>query len=791
VRVERLILASFGAFAGVEIALPPGMSFFFGQNEEGKSTLIDGLLLGLLGAPAGSERRLRYAPLVGEDYRVTIQLITGGGLAVNFERNLAPGGRDKIAVREGETWMAARKAEVVHKDLDLPAFDLGSALMLICGSEVVLAAKDAEAVSKAVSARATSGEGAVTGQQALKRLDARRVLLENKERRAVNEQLENLRKAQAELGQSQALGETLEKAARRADGEYRAAVDRSCEVLPAIEAFDNCNAAKQAWETAAKRHAEIFAELRAIKEKDEEWARAEQAASPLAPYAAALDGAALSRFHQLGSLVDAYREAAAEKEDKRQGVQTELDLLREKYAFYQRYGFTAERQRDLDRIGGAVSLALRNLADKEGFLGGDKPRLNPVGPIGAAVAGLAGLILGLTGFWPGWILTALSAAGAALIWWRVKNVRSQYGSLLIARDAAVKEVEMVKATLLAASGGRETAVWHEEYAKARELQEQIRAKEAELQVLTGLSNRADQAEEKELAALLATAGCRDEAEYIAKTRLWRELQGKLVEARAGRESLLRNRDRMVLEEQESALARVESAAASVLQEAERLAAGLDPVAIARYREELSGLDPSALEKRAAGAAAAREQHQKTGMKYDPWEVETGLALAEQELARNKSRAGAARLAMEVLEQAITEVQSSLVPRIEARASGLFKALTGGRYEGLEINPGAEMLTVQPRLAGEVLPGRILSGGAADQMYLAVRLALNEALQGPDPLPLILDDPFLTFDRTRLGYALEVLLDLSARQQIVLVTKDEVLRDLAIKAGLAIGSLPGF
>ena len=137
-----------------------------------------------------------------------------------------------------------------------------------------------------------------------------------------------------------------------------------------------------------------------------------------------------------------------------------------------------------------------------------------------------------------------------------------------------------------------------------------------------------------------------------------------------------------------------------------------------------------------------------------------------------------------------EVQGNLVPRIESRASQIFTGLTGGKYEGMTVTSGAEMLEVEPRRAGIALPARILSSGTADQMYLALRLALVEALQGPDPLPLILDDPFLTFDRPRLERAIALLLDLSHTGQVILVTKDEILRDLASKAKVKAKKLPG-
>ena len=58
----------------------------------------------------------------------------------------------------------------------------------------------------------------------------------------------------------------------------------------------------------------------------------------------------------------------------------------------------------------------------------------------------------------------------------------------------------------------------------------------------------------------------------------------------------------------------------------------------------------------------------------------------------------------------------------------------------------------------------------DQLYLAVRLAVCDlVLPAPQSAPLILDDALATFDDRRMAAALEVLLELSQRRQILLFT----------------------
>ena len=63
----------------------------------------------------------------------------------------------------------------------------------------------------------------------------------------------------------------------------------------------------------------------------------------------------------------------------------------------------------------------------------------------------------------------------------------------------------------------------------------------------------------------------------------------------------------------------------------------------------------------------------------------------------------------------------------------------------------------------------LSRGTADQVYLAVRLALVEVLaEGCHP-PLLLDDPFGTFDPPRLQAAMAMMRRVSEVNQVLLFT----------------------
>ena len=64
----------------------------------------------------------------------------------------------------------------------------------------------------------------------------------------------------------------------------------------------------------------------------------------------------------------------------------------------------------------------------------------------------------------------------------------------------------------------------------------------------------------------------------------------------------------------------------------------------------------------------------------------------------------------------------------------------------------------------------LSQGTADQLYLAVRLAVCElVLPAEEPCPLVLDDALANFDDSRCAAALQFLKEAAGNRQILLFT----------------------
>lgn len=108
------------------------------------------------------------------------------------------------------------------------------------------------------------------------------------------------------------------------------------------------------------------------------------------------------------------------------------------------------------------------------------------------------------------------------------------------------------------------------------------------------------------------------------------------------------------------------------------------------------------------------------------------------------------------------------PEVLRVASEYFAKMTGGVYHRIVLKMGSQELMAEHREHGPI-ESTYLSRGSAEQLYLAMRLALSEAVSGQGKLPILLDDLFVNFDASRLAGALSVLKGVSSRHQIIMMT----------------------
>jgi exonuclease SbcC len=111
-------------------------------------------------------------------------------------------------------------------------------------------------------------------------------------------------------------------------------------------------------------------------------------------------------------------------------------------------------------------------------------------------------------------------------------------------------------------------------------------------------------------------------------------------------------------------------------------------------------------------------------------------------------------------------------------SAYFGEITGNSYEAVLFNQEQGCIQVR-RKDGMLLEAEKLSGGAYDQLYLAIRLALGERiLQGTKGF-FIMDDPFVKADPERLQKQIEMLKRISkSGWQIIYFTAKGEMREIA-------------
>lgn len=124
------------------------------------------------------------------------------------------------------------------------------------------------------------------------------------------------------------------------------------------------------------------------------------------------------------------------------------------------------------------------------------------------------------------------------------------------------------------------------------------------------------------------------------------------------------------------------------------------------------------------------------------------------------------LARETLEEAAEELQRRFAPRISAGARRRMEMLTGGRYDRMHLQRD---FGIMAGAEGEDVLRSALwrSDGTFDQLCLALRLAVAEALVPHSPL--ILDDALVRFDDRRLEKAMELLKEEARSRQVIVFT----------------------
>ena len=116
------------------------------------------------------------------------------------------------------------------------------------------------------------------------------------------------------------------------------------------------------------------------------------------------------------------------------------------------------------------------------------------------------------------------------------------------------------------------------------------------------------------------------------------------------------------------------------------------------------------------------------------------------------------------------MKNNISPQFINNFSKDFEKFSNGKYKNIMIN---DKIMVELE-NGRYVPAESLSIGTIEQIYLSLRLAINNELS-KEKLPIMLDEAFAYYDNKRLKSALEFLNNVD--NQVIIFTCSNRERDL--------------
>ena len=127
-----------------------------------------------------------------------------------------------------------------------------------------------------------------------------------------------------------------------------------------------------------------------------------------------------------------------------------------------------------------------------------------------------------------------------------------------------------------------------------------------------------------------------------------------------------------------------------------------------------------------------------------------------------------KVAQAALDEAKKRYQEKYFHAVIDKTSTFFEHITQGKY--VTVFAPTEKLSFQVETEDQ-RRYRVdeLSKGTIDQLYVALRLAMNVIMQEKISVPLIIDDAFVHFDTVRSSQMVQLLREISVTQQVILFT----------------------
>lgn len=128
---------------------------------------------------------------------------------------------------------------------------------------------------------------------------------------------------------------------------------------------------------------------------------------------------------------------------------------------------------------------------------------------------------------------------------------------------------------------------------------------------------------------------------------------------------------------------------------------------------------------------------------------------------------AQKVVVESIKQMMRQLKEERLPEVLENAQYYFQLLTNKSYEQLILSPEESFEAV--KTSGQRFKIAELSQATKEQAYISLRVALAVSLQSKAPFPIIMDDPFVHFDRVRLQQVVQLMAELQKEHQLLYFT----------------------
>jgi uncharacterized protein YhaN len=167
----------------------------------------------------------------------------------------------------------------------------------------------------------------------------------------------------------------------------------------------------------------------------------------------------------------------------------------------------------------------------------------------------------------------------------------------------------------------------------------------------------------------------------------------------------------------------------------------------------------------------------------PVDIQREMREIEEKLASCQSQVRSIDLAIEMISQADDEMRQTFGPIINNKTAEYLAGLTGLDHQTLRVANDFNVQVEDP-VTHQFKAHDYFSNGKIDQIYLALRLAITDAVytkEGAENMPFAFDDILVQYDQQRGRQAVDFLVDISEKQerQMILITCHDHIRQYGL------------